>query len=276
MEPSSTDRFRFVSPNHHSDMLIRISSTVLLGFLARSLVAQPPAQAPYCLWDGVANVRGPHRYMDRGDRCEGLYAKLAAEVGSLTLVGATRLRSIPDSAGSLTLAWAASPGDSVWLVSESTKPRIPFRMSSLRVGPTRGFDWSLELARSEGLTAASLATLAWSSRPVGGSVSRVYLPLTLTTPGAGKLTDSVALRLMSSVELTALSISAGLVERDGQVKQWLLHDRKLENAYTTRDQPIVVVVPRVPMASVLRVLISGRTITDAPVAAEFFIAGVDR
>ncbi|HEU4996826.1 MAG TPA: hypothetical protein VFT29_18545 [Gemmatimonadaceae bacterium] len=250
--------------------------TVILWALALSSapVRAPEAQASdstQCTWTGIRPVKGPHRYRVRGDWCEGLYAKPVAETGSLAIVSLVQLaRSGLDSARQLTFAWTADARDSVRIVAESLDPQTPYRMSALRTGMQTTFRWSLETARSEALRASQFGMLAWTWRRIGQQREIVLLPLRISTTPPIAVQDTFAASVVPSTDLKALAVSVGVVQPNGDVR-WRYKARSLGKSLYLRDEPVLVLLPRVTGDSLLMVSLVGRTVGDGPVSREFFV-----
>lgn len=270
---ASTSLRRCVASTRSAIRWLVISAALCI---AGRLVAQPSSQSARCLWNGVANGRGPHRYMERGDRCEGLYAKVVGDAGSLTLVSVVRLPHVADSASEVLLSWPASGRDSVWLLAESANPRLPYRMSSLRTDGETRFQWSLEMAMAEGLSLDKLPVLAWTNRAFAESRERVYLPLAVSAGSSDIAGDSTSIVLVPSVELRVLRISVGVLGPDGRVTRSLVEDHSLGHSYYPRDEPIAAYLPRQADKSVVRVTVAGQSVNGAPLAIEFLVGGVGK
>jgi hypothetical protein len=149
-------------------------------------------------------------YQDRGDRCEGVYARNVA--GSANVVLASLTSTFPDFSPHLVsvlhLSWL--PPQSVGTVNlraSSLKYKLFYQMDTSQPGSTPRFDWSLALLKDVDVLRNELGLLAWTATLAGGINRTVYLPVAVEpSKSTADPTYSAAIEavLVPSIEMDEL------------------------------------------------------------------------
>jgi hypothetical protein len=201
-------------------MLMPMSLLLKLLVAAVVLPAGTAALAQmHCDSSLAPSTNHPYRYIQRGDRCEGVYIQA---VGGTTLALLSFTASFGEidieSGRPLLLEWSAPPGDrDVQLRAQSMKRRLFYRMdSSIRAGGTR-YRWPTDGLAAVKLARADLGLVGFTRMTIGGVEQEVLLPLSVSQ-SAGTHAAPVAylLLLRPAVGLSELFVSVAPLGPDGR------------------------------------------------------------
>lgn len=164
----------------------------------------------------------PYRYIQRGDRCEGVYIQAVAGT-VLTLLSFTgSLGEIHLASGRpLLLEWPAPPGDrDVQLRALSMQRRLFYRMdTSVRAGATR-YEWPTDGLVAVKLAPADLGLVGFTRLIIGGAEQEVLLPLSAgQSAGIRAAPSAYTLLLRPAVGLSELFVSVTALGPDGRGAQ---------------------------------------------------------
>ena len=164
----------------------------------------------------------PYRYIQRGDRCEGVYIQA---VGGTTLALLSFTASLPEidiqSGRPLLLEWPAPPGDrEVQLRAQSMQRRLFYRMdTSVRAGDTR-YRWPSDGLAVVKLARADVGLIGRTRMTIGGVEQEVLLPLSASQSTATRASAAVyTLLLRPTVSLSELFLSVAPLGPNGRAAQ---------------------------------------------------------
>jgi hypothetical protein len=153
--------------------------------------------------------KGPDDYRDRGDRCEGLYARKVSGSGKtvhlLSFSAATPIFD-PKHDDLAILRWQVLPGSApVHVRAQSlAESKLFYRMDALPVASSSEFRWKTLLLRKLGLQASEVGVYAWASHEIGGVSEIVLLPIHFSKEVA---TDGYKILLMLERGVSSLRVS---------------------------------------------------------------------
>jgi hypothetical protein len=172
----------------------------------------------------------PYRYIERGDRCEGVYIQA---VGGTTLALLSFTASFGEidleSGRPLLLEWPAPPVDrDVQLRAQSMQRRLFYRMdTSVRAGGTR-YRWPTEGLIAVKLARADLGLVGFTRMTIGGAEQQVLLPLSASqSSGTRAAPSAYTLLLRPAVGLSELFVSVARLGADGRAAQGVAPGREL-------------------------------------------------
>lgn len=203
----------------------------------------------------------PYPYRNRGDRCEGVYAR---PVASTTLSVVSLTAAFDDykleSPASLATKWAApvpgapypvacgaTPGadEPIHLRAQSLQPRIYYRMDAVRSLADRGYDWPKEMLGALAISRPGLGVLAWMTRAVDGAERTVYLPLRIAQqPGTSQsVVADYRVDIVPGRELAEVYVTLARFDVAGQPASWLKRGEALGYGYYPAERPIRIPLP---------------------------------
>jgi hypothetical protein len=192
-------------------------------------------------------------YVDRGDRCEGLYAQEvsggALEIASIT-TNFANYKFAP--AVPLRLEWPALGAAEVSVRSSGLRRKLYYRMDARRPANPPVYSWSPDILARLDLSRDEIGLLAWTQHTLAGVTRRVYLPLKVTAqaaavepPGGEQQGHLEAYRivLVSTVELQEVYVTLRTVERDGRLGKSIRSNSGLDHGFYPADRPITFRIP---------------------------------
>jgi hypothetical protein len=183
----------------------------------------------------------PLRYMMRDDRCEGVYL---ADVSSATLHLASFTASFedfdPTTASELVLRWAAPGPGAVRVRAVALKPRVYYRMDTVRAGEEPAFRWPTNVLAGLRLGRSELGLVAWTSVTRGEMGREVYLPLRVAPREPSGAVRSYRLVLWPGRELAEVYLSLAPVSADGRPERYVFEGRPLRHGFYPADRGVVV------------------------------------
>lgn len=208
----------------------------------------------------------------RGDRCEGIYTRAVA-LGEVRLAGVHwKPRSPPSLQGrrSMRLEWPVPPtGNPVGLRALAMRPRLFYRMDSVRPAGASGYDWPTELISRLRLTPGELGIMAWSALRLRGVNRDILLPVGLG--GEGGYSPNIELSLISDVQLREIYLTIFPVGADGSLGAPIARDRPVGRGFYPANRGLPVALPTLPRPGLYRVDIGSRFMTGGAAASSQYI-----
>ena len=161
-----------------------------------------PALAP--------STNHPYRYVERGDRCEGVYIQA---VGGTTLALLSFTASFDEmdvgSRRPLLLEWPPPPGDrGVQLRAQSLQRRLFYRMDTSIRNPGTRYLWPTDGLAAVKLARPDIGLIGFTHMKMGGVDEEVLLPLSASqSPHAHAAPASYTLLLRPAVGLREVFVS---------------------------------------------------------------------
>lgn len=212
-----------------------------VGFLAT-------AQEPLCDASLIMSSGTPYGYRERGDRCEGLYVSEAAgttlQVASLTQSFEHYDLSVRD----LQVTWRSPRNMKVYLRANGLQPKLYYRMDTVQSPGKTSYTWPAAILAGLRISREDLGVMGWIMQDIGGTESRVYLPLRIGNQPSPARSDSYSVVLVPGRPLSRVYVDLFPVKDDGHtggsvLKQGLVH----EYPYAARwPVSISIPIPQVP------------------------------
>jgi hypothetical protein len=220
------------------------AAPLVAAIAGAGLSAAAPAFAQAKCDAALHPVGGGDGYRLRGDRCEGIYARAVA-LGEVHLVGVNwRPGPLPpiQAGRALKLAWEAPAGKPVHVRAWALRPRLFYRLDSVRPAGASAYDWPTELLMRLNLSAADLGVIAWTPVQLQGGVRDVLLPVRVGG-GGGAAPQHVELTLLSDVQLKEVYLTAFPIGPDGKPGPAQYKDVAVKRGYYPANRGITVPLP---------------------------------
>lgn len=166
-------------------------------------------------------------YAPRGDRCEGLYAQDVAGGGVLTVISFTANfeEFDPGSMARLVLSWPTVGGSEVEIRAQSQRPKLYYRMDTVRLPPATTYAWQTDVLQALGLRRADIGVVAWTRAQVGHHARVVYVPLRVGAVREAPLTPTYTIVLVPETELEAVYLSVVAVDQNSGRPRRIVRER---------------------------------------------------
>ncbi len=219
----------------------------------------------------------PTLTVNRGDRCEGVYAKPVSST-SLSVVSVTAAFGDykVDSVEPLSISWvpphqqASPPADAcgqaatvasrdVHLRAQSLQPRVYYRMDTIRPPGDAAFTWPKDTLGALAIPRSALGVLGWTTRLVGGFERPVYLPLRVRQDPASSPEPATEYRVLviPGRELEEVYVTLARLDAAGEPSIWLRRGDALGYGYYPAERPIRIALPLANAPGCYRLEVTG-------------------
>jgi hypothetical protein len=224
-----------------------------LLILTLAFTAAAQTSKPGCDADLVrqTNPKDADRYMDRGGRCEGLYAEqVSGSFGNLLVESLTQGIVMPSVwTGALTVQCKYKEPVDVHIQAFLLQPRPFYRLDAIERGSTVSWSWDTEII-SRYAKPANVGLVAWTSTMVDGRPQRVYLPVRSPT---GQ-NNEMKLIVVPPVAVSEAYVTiAGTAPGERPVRQ----RTPVGKGSYLRNQRIEIDIPALPHEGLYRVEVTG-------------------
>ncbi len=170
-------------------------------------------------------------YGPREGRCEGRY--LQATTTTLFLASLTEsFENFDSNSGeSLIIEWIAPGNESVHLRAQGIRPRLYYRMDSIREPGSRSFNWPTNILKALEISRRDIGVVGWTQHSVGGVTRDVYVPLRIRQEENVTQSHSYRVVLLPGSELTEVFYSLAPVQEDGHIGIFLMDGNELKYGY---------------------------------------------
>jgi hypothetical protein len=254
-------------------MFLRFHLT--LASVSIIVVTGTMAQEPPCD-EGLRAPRGnAFGYRPRGDRCEGVYVK---QVGGTTMALASLTATFEDyrtdSLEHLILTWG-SPDTSVRIRVRGIQPNLYYGMDVAPPEAARSYSWPAGVLSGLKIRQRDIGALAWTTRDIGGSLRKVYLPLRISTSGRASAPAHYTLVVFPGVRLKEVFLTLGPADSAGRPAGKLIRsDQAVDRGYYPPERPIRIVLPSLRSPGLYHVRITARLPDGSPVGLDRFLMEV--
>lgn len=205
------------------------------------------AQADHCDPEIFSHSEDPLGYRLRGDRCEGRY--LLLPVGRILVV--TSLTEFfedyeVNSQDKLLIEWKAPKEGEVRLSVQSLRPKLYYRMDTVRPSNSFSYHWSTDMLADLDILKKDIGILGWMKYSINGVQRDVYLPLRIRQKEKMNSSHTYQMVLMPDQELREVFVSIAYVPPDGEIKHFLMDGEPLKFGYYPAGQKIEVDVSDLP------------------------------
>ena len=237
-----------------------------LALIAVTAMGQAPKTS--CDLDLInqTNPNDVDRYMDRGGRCEGLYAEQVSLTGNLLIASLTAGPVMPN-------AWAGQPltvqcryrePADVHIQAFLLQPRPFYRLDVVQRGSAISWNWDTEVI-AKYAKPLNVGLVAWTTALVDGRTQRVYLPV--RSPAASP-NDPVKLIVLPPVPVSeAYYTIAGTALGEKPLHQ----QAPVGKGSYLKNQRIEIDIPRLPHEGLYRVEVTGRADIGSVSAPAFLV-----
>jgi hypothetical protein len=255
-----------------------LAASALVATSPSAASAQKLAGAPPSSCDSILTklAHGRNGYRPEGDHCEGLHAEQVSGGGRLRLIAF--VRSDDAKLAKLTklhISWPEAGADSIALQARSSHPYVFYAMTTVRPGHTGGYDWDLDRARAENLTALDFGFLAWLRQPGVPDSLKVYVPLQVSESSQAEPQGDYNVVVVSTANLKKVSVSVGELNADRTVARWVYRDQPLKMVSYPQDSRIIIPLPHV-QGHLMKVAIGAQTTGNVPITLDFFAQSPSR
>jgi len=250
---------------HPHNLLPTIAGMLLLLFFGCTLPGY--AQDNPCDPGLLPLSKGPLRYEQRGDRCEGLYYQDKASP-MLSLVSLTEsfekynLKSTQE----LVIEWKTPKNaQKVRLRAQSVKSSLYYRMDAIRASGATTYHWPLDVLQALSIVRCDIGLTAWTVRSLNGNSREVYLPLRITQTQPPSAAGNYHVQIWSVCELQEVFVSIAAIQPDGSTAQFLQDGKALGYGYYPAERAITFDIPKPEKAGIYYLEI-GATLSSGGVA----------
>ena len=242
-----------------------------IALFAVTAMGQTPKT--YCDTDLLrqANPNDVDRYMDRGGRCEGLYAEQVSLTGNLLVASLTSGPVMPN-------AWAGQPltvqcrykePADVHIQAFLLQSRPFYRLDVVQRGSAISWNWDTEVI-ARYAKPVNVGLVAWTSAFVDGRAQRVYLPVSNPAVSNPAVRPSGPMKL---IVLPPVAVSEAYVTIAGTApgERPLRQQAPVGKGSYLRNQRIEIDIPPLPHEGLYRVDVIGRGDVGSVSAPTFWI-----
>jgi hypothetical protein len=209
-----------------------------------SEAAPPAADASHCDPSLAPSANYPFKYINRGDRCEGVYIQL---VGSTTLAMLSFTSVFgefdPKTGQPLVIGWPSAPhGADVQLRALTTRQHLYYRMDTRVHAGDSQYRWPTDVLAAMGFGRLDVGLLGWTHLSVGGTDQEVLLPLSVSQGSAPATTATGAYTLLvePAAQLSELFVTVSRLGSDGGAERIVQPSRELGYGYYPADNTIEI------------------------------------
>jgi len=183
-------------------------------------------------------------YSLRGDRCEGLYGQDVAGGSLLTPISFTaRFEDFdPAQIRHLILTWPAVADGRLHVRAQSRRPKLYYRMDTVREARQRHYEWPAEVLTNLGLRRGDLGVTAWVLERVGDRERAVHVPLRVGADREPEPGGEYALIVVPGAELDEAWATLLAVDDQGRPLRQLQR-RKLDLGFYPAGRSFTVPIP---------------------------------
>jgi hypothetical protein len=193
--------------------IVRIGSGIALLWV---LAAWPATAQTFCDPSKPIVEDRSDGYRDRGDRCEGVYARQEVSGGFLQIASFTSgevAYGLDD--GALTLAWPAQASDqAVRLRAVSLRRNLHYQMDTRRPSGATSFEWPTDVLVQRRLRPGEIGLRAWTDFAWGRGAKELHLPLAIDRDTGQAPATLYHLIVMPELSLGGLTASLERLEDD--------------------------------------------------------------
>jgi hypothetical protein len=245
---------------------VKLVTRLLLALFIVTAMGQTPQT--YCDADLIrqANPKDVDRYMDRGGRCEGLYAEQVSLTGNLLVASLTAGLVMPNvwAGQPLTLQCRYTEPADVHIQAFLLQPRPFYRLDVVQRGGAISWIWDTEVI-AKYAKPVNLGLVAWTSALVDGRTQRIYLPV--STRAAGPQ-GPLKLILLPPVAVSEAYLTiAGTAPGERPLRQ----QAPVGKGSYLKNQRIEIDIPPLPHEGLYRVEVTGRADIGSVSAPAFLI-----
>lgn len=184
----------------------------------------------------------PFKYVDRGNRCEGVYIRLVGS-SSLTMLSFTAAFGAfdPKAGRPLSIGWVPPPNASdVVLRALTTRQHLYYRMDTrVHAGETR-YLWPTDVLAAMNLGRVDIGLVGWTRQMVGGTEQEVLLPLSASPGDPPASPKAYTLLVQSAAQLSELFVTVTRLAADGGAERPVQPARELGYGYYPADDAIEI------------------------------------
>jgi hypothetical protein len=215
----------------------------------------------------LPQLKDPHGYYQRGDRCEGLYIKEVGGSSAISLVSLTRSFEDYDltSGKDLLLQWKSpAQAEAVHVRAVGLRQRLYYRMDTMRPGGATSYLWKTGVLAGLTLKRKDLGVTAWIPLQVGSEKRDVYLPLEVGQGANASTSGGYEVTLLPSSELNEVFLTLAPVGSDGRTGAPLLSAKKLGYGYYPAQRAISVPISNLGQPGIYQLDLGANLQTGQP------------
>ena len=180
----------------------------------------------------------PLAYRSRDDRCEGLFVRQVSGRVRVTSLHFTP-KAFPAGVGdTVQLSWHVSRSRQTHVRAVSLKPKLYYRMDTLRPSGVTSYGWPTDLLERVGLSAQDVGLLSWHEVDIAGTETRLFSPISFD----GSFGD-LEIVLVPDVALDEIYVSLVPLDEAGRAGEYVFADKPLDYGVYPEERPISVKLP---------------------------------
>jgi hypothetical protein len=214
-----------------------------------TLAAAAPEAAPtatessHCDPSLAPSANYPFKYINRGDRCEGVYIQLVGSTPLAMLSFTSVFGAFDLKAGQpLVIGWPSLPnGGDVQLRALTTRQHVYYRMDTRVHAGDSQYRWPTDVLAAMGFGRVDIGLLGWTHTSIGGTDQEVLLPLSVSQGGSpGTAAAAYTLLVEPAAQLSELYVTVSRLANDGGADRIVQPARELGYGYYPADNTIEI------------------------------------
>lgn len=187
----------------------------------------------------------PLGYQLRGDRCEGRYD---LQPSSLVLFIVSFTESFEEynlkSGENLIVEWSIPKEQKVHLRAQGLKPRLYYRMDTVRNPGSTSYHWPTDILRTLNIARGDIGAVAWARYSMNEVSRDVYLPLRIRQTQQAAQSGVYRVVLWPGKELAEVFVSVATVKADGSPGDFIKDGEALNYGYYPALRGIEFEIPK--------------------------------
>jgi hypothetical protein len=187
----------------------------------------------------------PFGYRQRGERCEGIYAR---EVAGTTLLLVSLTKEFEDYGAAfpkfLEVAWSSPNTNPVRVRGYSLRSQLYYQMDTVRPPGTASFSWPADMLAGLNVRKPDLGVVARVSMQVGDTEREVYLPVRIGS-SSPRVLGKYDVVLLSDQELSEVYLTLTELDTDGRPGRVLRRNVPLAYGFYPAQRAIHFGLPEV-------------------------------
>jgi hypothetical protein len=216
------------------------------------------------------SANNPFAYRLRGDRCEGLYVQQVANTPLfIASFGQINIDKTPASNGNLTVEWSARAPGSIKLRAYGLKPKVYYRMDSLRPKGSQSYRWPADVLTALEIGKDDIGIVAWTEQKIGTAVRDLYVPIRVGPPRLvpANVYDLV---VVPGSEFSEIFVSLTALPSDGNPRKEIWNGKPLGYGYYPAGRSITIPLHPLPAPGMYLVELAATLRTGGSITQEIW------
>lgn len=219
----------------------------ILGVAVSTLAPQVLLGQKVCDPVLKTDLTDPLAYQMREDRCEGLFVQQVSgglQVASLHFTP----RAFTAAVGkTVQLSWNSLLERPSRLRAVSLKPKVYYRMDTLRPPASTSYGWPTDLLDRLDLSSGDIGLLSWQNVEIAGRETELLSPVSI-----GGAAGPIEIVLLPDIALEEVYVSLAPLDDEGRAGDYLFSNKPLEYGIYPARRPVAARLPSLENPGVYR------------------------